>query len=198
MATEHEPLTSQIDGVKSLFDTTFVRRIGKTTLLFNGEQTANFTEPNGHQLQLGFTPVPGNTLHAIYETDETFDGRVQGFIDDPLGSGPLPPTLEDRLDAIDDKNLEQDQRLDNLEAGGQLNERKIDVVIVNATIATTNQFSLEETPLDVNDVKVAVQGVEFTPNDDFNVVGNVVNWLSPIPLEVGEEIVVTYEFIPAP
>lgn len=197
MATEPEDLTSQIDGIKSLFTTTFHRRLTKSTIFHNGDEVGNYTEPNDKQLQLGFVPAPGDRLHVVYETDETVDGRVRGFPDDPLGLpvAPFPDPLEERLQSIEAVNDQQDVDIAALQAGGTAKEQHIDSFVV-ATNGQTAFPALSFSPVDVNDVKVTAQGVDMDNGIDFTVVGTTFTWTGAISLEAGWRLNISYFYIP--
>lgn len=111
MGWQPEELTNQIDGSISLFDTQFERRLGQLIVFYESSgnsglealDSGQWTEPNGQQIQLGFTPQPGDRLLAMYLTDETFSGRVAGSTTDPTAVGvqPLPQPLQDFLEQLE-------------------------------------------------------------------------------------------------
>ena len=197
MPTRHEDLTSQVDGVKDTFDTAFHRNLGHATVFHNSDKLSNlsWSEPNDQQIQLSFTPLATDELHIIYETDQTVQGRVLGFPFDPSGMGTaLPNTLLEFLQSLEDKNTEQDGRLDTLEAGSALKEKIVEKFIVANDGDTV--FNLAEIPVDVSDVQLTLQGVEHKNGVDFNVVGNVLTWLDVQTLSEDECLIVSYFFIP--
>lgn len=115
MGWQPESLTPQIDGVKQSFTTTFQRVVTQLMLFHNGTRVpdASFSEPNASTIATSFVPVPGDELFVFYFTDQTVDGRVQGFTEDPGGLPPEPPALEEVLEDLDN-------RIDALETGGAL------------------------------------------------------------------------------
>lgn len=101
-----EELTPQIDGVTQLFTTSFTRVLGQLTLFFNGSEVdpALFSEPDADTILLTFLPrTPNDRLRVHYLTTQVATGRVVGFPSDPTGGGALPLSLEDRLDALDNR-----------------------------------------------------------------------------------------------
>lgn len=113
MAFEPEDLTAQIDGVKNVFTTTFFRVLAQLVVFYKGARLPDtmFVEPNSKEIQLGFVPTIGDTLFVMYKTDETVDGRVQGFATDPTL---LPAPVNSQ--SLDDILNEFDERIDSLEA----------------------------------------------------------------------------------
>lgn len=105
MGIQFEDISSQIDGVTDTFTTTFSRDLAQITLFHNGSQvkSSQFTEVDADTIQTTFIPLIGDSLFVQYDTDQVPGGRVVGFFADPSGSGPLPLTLEQRLDALDDR-----------------------------------------------------------------------------------------------
>jgi len=197
VATEHQNLTSQIDGIVSLFTTAHIRNPGQATIFFEGDSLDGsvFSEPNLQQLQLTFVPAIGQKLLVIYETDETLSGRVRGFSDDPAGLPVpgLPPTLEDTLDDLQDQLDDHEGRITTLEAGGAFKEDQKDEIVVAVLGATS--FPISKAPVDLADVEVHLEGI-LMEAADFTIVGTTLTWLSPITLEVGETLTVSYQFIP--
>lgn len=107
MAWQPEDLSSQVDGIVDTFTTTFQRDIGQIVLHHNGDRVATdqFEEPTSKTIRTLFTPSSGDTLHVVYLTDETVEGRAVGFSDDPT-TGPdpsLPQSLTDLLDDLDNR-----------------------------------------------------------------------------------------------
>lgn len=197
MPTRHEELTSQIDGATDTFNTAFHRNLGQATVFYNSDKLSSlsWSEPNDQQIQLVFVPTNPDELHIVYETDETIQGRVQAFPFDPSGIGStLPNTLLDFLADLEQKNVEQDGRLDVLEAGSALKEKIVQPIIVAND--GDNVFTLLETPVDTADVQVTLQGVEHKQGVDFTVVGNTLTWLDVQTLNKDECLLVSYFFIP--
>lgn len=113
MGWQPETLTTQIDGVKTVFTTTFQRISTQIMVFFNGSRVPDdeFTEPSQTQVALLFAPTSGDELFVFYDTDQTVDGRVLGFAEDPTSPPtPFPTGLEELLEDIDN-------RLDILESG---------------------------------------------------------------------------------
>jgi len=201
VSTEHENLTSQIDGIKSLFTTTLFRVLGKLTVFHNGARLSalSYSEPSNSQIQLVFTPSVSDKLHVIYETDATVQGRVLGFCIDPGGipAPVIPPTTQTLIDNLQNQINILTTRVTALEAASGLKEK-----IVEPFAATSGQtaFTLAKTPVDVADVQVTLQGVEVQNGVEFSVLGTSFTWNSASPsvdaLDAGDKLIVSYFFIP--
>jgi hypothetical protein len=102
-----ESLSSQIDGATDTFTTSFVRVLGTVVVFYEGAQIETFTEPSASTLRLNFAPpltVPGKRLFVEYESEQTVDGRVQGFSTDPSGQPSTPAgDLQTELDALSNR-----------------------------------------------------------------------------------------------
>ena len=68
---------------------------------------------------------------------------------------------------------------------------------ITAPEAAAKQFTLADAPRDVNNVSLAVGGVEQVATVDFNVTGSIVTWsglgLDAIGVVAGDVFVLTYE-----
>jgi len=162
-----EELTAQVDGVTTLFTTTFARDPGRLVVFLNGAALdgAQVTEPNQSQFQLASAPVVPNKLIAVYHTDQTVDGRILGFPEDPTGGGPtLPPDLVNLLDSFDG-------RLDALEAN-VVGTPKLQLVV-----PTNGQtvFVLDLEPILTSPIILSSRGIGFTREGGHITVGGVDN-----------------------
>lgn len=147
MAFEPEELTAQIDGTANTFTTTFFRVLAQLVVFYNGSRLppTMFTEPNSKEIELGFVPAVGDTLLVLYKTDETVDGRVQGFGEDPSGTGPtVPQSLDDLLAEFDDRLDFLESKQDDIRTNPVLSIRYIG----NDTVANLNALAGSLAPLD--------------------------------------------------
>ena len=66
----------------------------------------------------------------------------------------------------------------------------------NFIVATNGQtaFTLSTTPVDVNDVEMTVNGVEYTNGTNFTVVGTSITWNNLFQLRVNDMVTFDYDF----
>lgn len=105
MGRQTESLASQIDGATDTFATSFSRVSGTILVWYDGLQIDSFEEPDARSIKLNFVPpLPAKRLKVEYTTDETVDGRVQGFPDDPTGApATVAGDLQAELNALSDR-----------------------------------------------------------------------------------------------
>lgn len=155
MGWQPEDLTVQIDGVKTLFTTTFPRDPGRLVVWLNGDALpfTDFTEPNQSQFQLASAPVFPDKLLVAYHTDQTVDGRVLGSSSDPtVGGLTFPQDLVDILDGLDG-------RIDSLESTVNTEDQDNKG---SCLVATIQDLSLEGTGFAYNSTGGASSRGQFT------------------------------------
>lgn len=67
----------------------------------------------------------------------------------------------------------------------------------NVTVTTNGQtaFTLSATPVDINDVEMTVNGIEYTNGVDFTITGTSVTWNNVLfTLRTGDMIIFDYDF----
>jgi len=109
---QSEDLSAQVTtGTGITISTTFQRVLSRLAVFYDGLRVkeALFTEVDSIQLRLDFASVLGEDLLVVYWTDQTADGRVVGYSEDPSGGAvEIPQTLEDIIEGLD-------QRIDAIE-----------------------------------------------------------------------------------
>jgi len=186
MGWQPEDLTSQIDGVETYFTTTFQRVLSRVVVFHNGDRITTFTEPDSSRIQTLFTPAPGDTLFVVYWTDQTQDGRVRGYPEDPSGGAvETPTTLDDLLESFD-------QRLDTLEAAAPGVP-----VLDNFTPPTGGQtvFTLGQAPVVTRPVLFLLNGNPYTREGGFFTLSGAddktLTW-SGVTVETDDRVEVVY------
>jgi len=186
-----EDLSSQIDGVKTLFTTTFAKDPGRLLVFHNGAQqgAAQFSEPNLTSIQLAFTPVAPDFLWVVYHTEQTTDGRVVGFPDDPTTiPGGIPQTLQDILD-------DHEARITALEgAAATVGDPVLEPFVPTAAQTV---FTLAQSPILVRPVVLLAGGIAYTrERGDFTLGGvddKTLTWTNPnVTFQVGDRIEVVH------